>query len=111
MRPIPWPHRVSLLALLAVSVHAGAQQADWQVFARDDGCVDARVLLRAERLPRVPTSPEDYARMLHERGEPATIGAPPGFPPELAGKVVQVRGAQGRGVLFARGDACRALSR
>ncbi|MGZ5586836.1 MAG: hypothetical protein ACXWE4_09175, partial [Methylobacter sp.] len=67
-----------------------AQQSTWYVFSREDGCSDLQVLAKVEKLSRTPESPDDFAQMLRERGESATIGKSSGFPAELTGQVVQV---------------------
>lgn len=95
------------LCLLLAPLPVFAGQPAWHVFARDDGCVELAQLARAERLPRVPASPEDYARMLRERGERVVMGPPPGFPPELAGKAVQVMRGDGKAPVFVTDELCR----
>lgn len=97
--------------LLLVALLAPAQAPVWCLLVRDDGCVDVALLARRERLPRPPASPEDYARLLAERGEAATVGSPPGFPPELAGKVVQVKVSDRKAPIFVRAEVCRNLER
>lgn len=98
--------RLLLLALLGLL--AQAAEAAWSLLARDDGCVDLRQLVRRERLARTPASPEDYAQLLRTRGESPSLGLPPGFPAELAGRVVQVQTA-GKSLIFVSDEVCRNL--
>lgn len=96
--------RLLLLALLGTL--APAAEAAWSLLAREDGCVDLQQLVRRERLARTPSSPEDFAQMLRARGESPSLGLPPGFPAELAGRVVQVSYA-GKGPIFVSDEVCR----
>src|SRR5688572_6748634 len=82
---------LSSLLLTLVAVPASAQQPTWDVLAHDDGCIELRVLVKAEKLSRVPISPEDFAQMMRQRGELVVVGPPANLPSELAGKVVQVK--------------------
>jgi hypothetical protein len=99
----------TFLAVLAMPVFA--QQAAWYVLSREDGCMDLKVLARGERLPRAPVSPDDFAAMMRERGETVRIGPPPNFPPELAGKVVQVNVGSSKAPLFVRAEICRNIGK
>lgn len=99
-------HRLFLFALLG-ALSASAQAA-WSLLAREDGCVDLQQLVRRERLARTPSSPEDFAQMLRTRGESPSLGLPPGFPAEFAGRVVQVSYA-GKGLIFVSDEVCRNL--
>lgn len=98
--------RLLLLALLGTL--APAADAAWYLLAREDGCVDLQQLVRRERLARTPSSPEDFAQMLRARGESPSLGLPPGFPAEFAGRVVQVSYA-GKGPIFVSDEVCRNL--
>ena len=95
--------------LLLAALPAFAQQPAWYVFARDDGCVDTKLLVKAEKLPPAPASPDEFARMMRERGEQVVVGPPPGFPPELAGKVVQVKVGEWKAPVFVTAEVCRNL--
>ena len=95
--------------MFLAALPASAQQPAWHLFAHDDGCVDLNLLVKAEKLPRAPVSPEDFARMMRERGEQVVVGPPPGFPPELAGKVVQVKVGEWKAPVFVRDEVCRKL--
>ena len=100
------PSFASLVVLVALS--APAQPPTWYLLSREEGCVDPRILLEAERLPRVPASPEDYAQMMRQRGEKVTVGLPPDVPAEFNGKIVQVRvGSEDGGPVFVREEVCR----
>ena len=97
---------VSLFALL-VALQASAQQPTWYLLPREQGCADLKVLIRMERLPRAPVSPEDFARMLRERGEQVEVGPLADAPREYLGKFVQVRYGNGKGPVFVREEICR----
>lgn len=99
----------TVVAVLAAPVLA--QQPTWYVLSREDGCIDLKVLARGERLSRAPVSPQDFARMMRERGEAVRIGPPADFPPELAGKVVQVTVGNSKAPVFVRDDVCRSIGR
>lgn len=101
--------RFASLFLLLAALPASAQQP-WYLFAHDDGCVDPALLARAENLPRTPASPEDFAQMMRERGKTVAVGLPAGFPPELAGKVVQVSVEDRKAPVFVREEICRNLN-
>ncbi|GEM_PF-4656552 len=103
-------HLTLLMFLLApFPVHAG--ESGWFLLSRDDGCVDLRLLVKREKLPRTPASPEEYAQMLRDRGESVTLGLPDGVPPELAPKVVQVKTGESKAPVFVTGDICRSLDK
>ena len=98
-----------LPALLAVP--ALAQQPSWYVLAHADGCIDLRVLVKAENLSRTPVSPEDFAQMMRQRGELVVVGAPANLPSELAGKVVQVRVGSWKAPVFVKEEVCRNIGK
>lgn len=100
----------SFIFALATSM-ASAQQSDWYVLSREDGCMDPNVLVKAEKLSRLPLSPEDYAAMMRERGEAVTIGPAPNFPTELAGKVVQVHVGRSKAPVFVKEEICRNIGK
>ncbi|MBP1753339.1 MAG: hypothetical protein H6Q57_2175 [Geobacteraceae bacterium] len=106
-------HMPPLFFLLAflVALPASAQQTNWYVLAHDDGCVDLKLLVKAEKLSRAPVSPEDFAQMMRERGESVEVGLPAGFPPELAGKVVQVKVGKWKAPLFVKEEVCRNIDK
>ncbi|MBI1734046.1 MAG: hypothetical protein HYR51_02625 [Candidatus Rokubacteria bacterium] len=78
----------------------------WFVMSRSEGCVDLGVLMRGDRLPRVPISPDDYADMMRARGHQPTLGLPPGFPAAMAGKVVMVEIRSDRAPVFVHEEIC-----
>lgn len=96
-----------LLPFLLLSSIVYAEEASWYLFARDDGCTDLQIAVRMAKLSRTPTSPEDFAQMLRDRGEDVVVGPAPGFPPEFAGKVVQVRFGPRRALTFVSAEVCR----
>lgn len=108
--PLTSPRFLFPLMLLA-AMPASAQQPAWFLLAHDDGCVDLKLLVKAERLSRAPVSPEDFASMMRERGEQVVVGPPPGFPPELAGKVVQVKVGEWKAPVFVTGEVCRNIDK
>ena len=95
----------TLIALTVLPV--SAQASGWFVLAREDGCMDPKVLVKADGLPRVPASPDDYAQLMRARGATVTLGLPAGFPAELAGRVVQVTIGPSKAPVFVREDVCR----
>lgn len=104
----------SLLILLVALVPptGSAQQAAWYLLSREQGCVDLKVLVEAEKLPRAPTSPEDYAQMMRARGKSVTIGLPKGVPADFDGKIVQVRtDNDDGGPVFVKDEVCRKLGK
>lgn len=100
----------TFLAILAVPP-VFAQQSSWYVLSREDGCMDLNVLAKGEKLPRAPVSPEDFAKMMRERGETVSVGPPTNFPSELAGKVVQVNVGSSKAPIFVKGEICRNISK
>jgi len=103
MRPV-------FVLLLLVTPLASAQQPTWYLLSREEGCVDLKLLVDAERLSRVPVSPEDYAQMMRERSEKVTVGLPPNVPSEFNGKLVQVTvGSEEGGPVFVKDEVCRKL--
>jgi hypothetical protein len=100
----------SLLIALAAAP-ALAQQPTWFVLAHADGCIDLKVLVKAEKLSRAPVSPEDFAQMMRQRGESVVVGAPANLPSELAGKVVQVKVGSWKAPVFVKEDVCRNIAK
>ena len=98
--------RVPGIALTSGRVPA---PATWWVLSREEGCVPPDVLMHGDRLPRVPVSPDDYAAMLRARGQQPSLGLPPGFLPDMAGKVVMVQVRPDRAPVFVRDDVCRQM--
>lgn len=86
-----------------------AAAGSWFVLSRSEGCVALDVLARGDRLPRAPTSPEDYAELMRAQGHQPTLGLPPGFPPALSGKVVMVKVRDDRAPVFVRDEVCRQM--
>jgi hypothetical protein len=102
--------RSFFILLVLVPPPGSAQQAAWFLLSREEGCVDLKILVEAEKLPRLPTSPEDYAQMMRERGKVVSLGLPKEVPADFTGKIVQVRtsGDEG-GPVFATDEVCRKL--
>jgi len=97
------------LLLIVAAVPAFAQQPAWYLLSREDGCVDLKILVKAERLPRAPVSPEDFAMLMRARGQEVTVALLPDLPAELTGKVVQVTVGPERAPVFVREEVCRSL--
>ncbi len=96
--------------ILLLPLAGSAQQATWYLLSREEGCIDLRILVEAEKLPRVPTSPEDYAQMMRERGKNVSLGLPRDVPADLYGKIVQVRvGNDEGGPVFVKDEVCREM--
>ena len=102
---------VLFLFLFLCAFPASAQEPAWFLLAHDDGCVDLKLLAKAETLPRVPVSPKDYAGMMRERGTSVSSGLPDGFLPELQGKVVQVSVGNGSAPTFVTKELCDTLDK
>jgi hypothetical protein len=101
--------RLFLLLALLLALPASAQQPTWYLLARDDGCVDLQILVRAEKLSRVPVSPEDFAQMMRERGEQVVVASLPDATPDLIGKVVQVKVGNWKTLVFVKEEICRKI--
>jgi len=102
----------SLLTLLVllVPLPGSAQQASWYLLSREEGCLDLSILVEMQKLPRTPTSPEDYAQMMRERGKEVSLELPKDVPADFKGKIVQVRiGNEEGGPVFVRDEVCRTL--
>lgn len=98
-----------IYVLLLAAMPAAAQGQTWYLLAREEGCVETKMLASAMRLPRPPVSPEDFAQMMRERGEQVEIGPLEDSPPELVGKVVQVKVGNGKAPVFAVEGICRGI--
>ena len=103
------------LAWAALVVSAGpavaADGASWLLMERHGGCFDLGVLVRRERLPRAPTSPDEFAAMMRMRGHQVTVGPLPGSPPDLVGKAVVVDVRDDLKPVFVRAELCRPADR
>lgn len=108
---MPAPRRsLFILLILVAPPPSSAQQPTWYLLSREQGCIDLTILVEAERLPRVPTSPEDYAQMMRERGKDVSLELPKDVPAELEGEIVQVRvGNEDGGPVFAKAEVCRRI--
>jgi hypothetical protein len=103
--------RATLALLLCLAVPGQAAEPEWFVLSREDGCLDLTLLARRERLPRVPASPEEYARLLAERGDEVKLDTPDGLPAEYAGRAVRVTVNRAKAPIFVTAEFCRALGR
>jgi hypothetical protein len=87
------------------STHLCAQE-QWMLLSHESGCGSLRLLVKMERLPHAPSSPEEFAEMMRARGHQVSVGLPDGFPAEMAGRAVMVKYADNRAPVFLRSDLC-----
>lgn len=95
-----------VVASMAVPMPAALAQDAWMLLSRESGCVSLQLLVKMERLPHAPSSPEEFAAMMRARNHPVTVGLPDGFPREMAGKAVMVKYAENRMPIFVRAELC-----
>ena len=88
-----------------------ADGASWFLMERHGGCFDLGVLVRRERLPRAPASPDEFAEMMRARGHQVAVGPLPGSPPDLVGKAVVVDVRDNLKPVFVRAELCRPADR
>lgn len=100
---------IILLSLL-VSPAFGAEP-EWFLLSREDGCLELELLVKREKLPKAPATPEEFAEMMRERGYHVTLGLPEGFPAELSGKVVLVKVRENMAPVFVREEICRQIDK
>lgn len=100
---------IILLGLLVSPVFGG--EPEWFLMSREDGCLGMELLVKREKLPKVPATPEEFAEMMRERGHHVTLGLPEGFPAELAGKVVLVKVRENMAPVFVRKEICRQIDK
>lgn len=81
------------------------------LLSRESGCGSLQMLMKMERLPQAPSTPDEFAAMMRARGHPVTVGVPDGFPKEMAGKAVMVKYAENRAPIFVRADLCGKMNR
>lgn len=81
------------------------------LLSREAGCVSLQLLVKMERLPHAPSSPDEFAAMMRARHLPVTLEFPDDFPRELAGKAVMVRYADNRAPVFVRAELCDRMGR
>lgn len=100
------------LLIILVSLPSSAQQATWYLLSREDGCIDLTNLVEVYKLPRAPTSPEDYAQMMRERGKNVSLELPDEIPSDFNGKIVQVKvDDEEGGPAFATDEVCRKIGK
>lgn len=99
-----------LAFILGMSPAAWADAPAWQLLSREEGCVPTSAIVRIERLPHAPVSPEDLVTMLRAQGRSAVITPVPGFPPEMAKEFVQVRLTDKTGPIFVRHESCARIN-
>lgn len=102
--------RLALTFILGMVPAAWADAPAWQLLSREEGCVPTSAIVRSERLPHAPVSPEDLVAMLRAQGRSAEISPVPGFPPEMVKEFVQVRLSGGTGPVFARSETCARIN-
>jgi hypothetical protein len=76
---------VLCFAAIVQMPHAHAQET-WMLLSRESGCVSVQMLVKAERLPHAPSSPEEFAAMMRARNHQVIVGLLDGFPREMTGK-------------------------
>ena len=96
-----------ILVVTALSGMPAAHAQEWMLLSRESGCVSLQLLVKMERLPQAPSSPDEFAAMMRARGHAASVGLPDGFPPDMAGKAVTVKYAENRAPVFLRAELCR----
>ena len=84
-------HLPFLLLPLLAALPASAQESTWYLLSREDGCLELQILVKAEKLSRAPVSPDDFARMMRERGEQVVVEPLADMPEDFTGKAVQVK--------------------
>lgn len=99
-----------LAFILGMNQSAWADAPAWQLLSREEGCVQTSALVRSERLPHAPVSPEDLVAMLRAQGRSAEIAPVPGFPPEMDRDFVLVRLSDGTGPIFALRESCARIN-
>lgn len=100
------PARIAMtLGAIALSAPI-AQAQEWMLLSRESGCVSLQVLVKMEKLPQTPASPDDFAAMMRARHPSVTMALPDGFPREMNGRAVMVKYAGNRAPVFLRADLC-----
>jgi hypothetical protein len=102
-----WMMLGAWVPLLCSSTALAAESA-WFLFARDDGCVGLELAARRFHLPRTPTSPEDFAQMMQDRGHTVTLAPSPWFPKVSPGAAVDARFCPAKSLTFLSAEACPA---
>lgn len=97
--------RLFCLWSFMVAIPAYAQDA-WMLLSRESGCVSLQLLVKMERLPHAPASPEEFAAMMRARNHSVTMSLPDGFPREMSGQAVMVKYADNRAPVFVRPALC-----
>ncbi len=103
--------RLFFCILFFMPLPASARHPGWHMLGREVGCTDLQMLVRMEKLSRVPVSPEDFAQMMRERGEQVEVGPLEDSPAELIGKVIQVKLGNGKAPIFVTEEVCRTVER
>jgi hypothetical protein len=96
----------AMLLVTLIPAPAAHAQETWMLLSRESGCVSLQLLVKMERLPHAPSTPEEFAAMMRARDRQVTVGLPDGFPPEMTGKVVMVKYAENRAPVFMRAELC-----
>jgi hypothetical protein len=104
-------HSLLALALLVTLAPAAQAQQRWMLLSRESGCESLQGLVRMERLPHGPSSPDEFAAMMRARNHSVSVGLPDGFPREMTGKAVMVKYAENRAPNFVRSELCAAVGR
>jgi hypothetical protein len=103
-------HLIFAVPFAVFSAMSHAQET-WMLLSRESGCVSVQILVKAERLPHAPSSPEEFAAMMRARNHQVTMGLPEGFPREMAGKAVMVKYGENRAPVFMHAELCGRVNR
>lgn len=82
-------------------------ESNWVVIAREGQCTDLKRLAKWQNLPKTPSTPEDFAQMMSDRGYKVTVGFPEHFPAEFSGRAVEVKVREGMTLNFVREEICQ----
>jgi hypothetical protein len=99
------------LAVLGTLTCGALAQETWMLLSRESGCAGLQLLVKMERLPHAPSSPDEFAAMMRARNHSVSVGLPDGFPREMAGKAVMVKYAENRAPIFVRSELCAPAGR
>jgi hypothetical protein len=100
-----------LLLGLGFSAPIAHGQETWMLLSRESGCGSLQMLMKMERLPQAPSTPDEFASMMRARGHTVTVTLPEGFPPDMVGKAVMVKYAESRAPIFVRADLCEKMKK
>jgi len=100
---------MTLICFIVFPAYGG--EPKWFLLSRENGCIGLELLAKHEKLPKIPTTPEEFSEMMRERGYRVTLSLPEGFPSEFSGKVVMVKVRENMSPVFVREDFCRQVNK